>query len=213
MVHEFREEVNFGFAQQLAAQYPLSRLHHISRRFTKEYDSRTPSDTAIKVFQTQLAFTPGDEQTHLPKIVHLRAMQTHQVLDRLEVELHVCDDDTYSDEIHAELAERVNWIANLVFNVCTTFNNVSVRLIVDLPRNIVYAVQALRAVHGLTFCAFAGKGELLFQGDIGEVSGDSEVQTVESLGTWSSSERKWAFDYDNIAKCESAIGLSGDYDD
>ena len=149
----------------------------------------------------------------MPKIVHLRAMQTHQVLDRLEIELHICDDATSSDDIYLEMAYRIKWMANLVFNVCTTFQNVSVRLIVGFPKDIVHAVLALKAVHDLTFCAFAGKGELIFHGDIGEFSEESELETLERLGTWSISTRKWDFDYDSIAEVESAVGLSGDYYD
>lgn len=138
-------------------------------------------------------------------------MQTHQAVNKLCVELHICDEHTSHDEIHEEIAYRVKWIANLVFNVCTSFNDVFVSLIVRFPHDIVHAVKALRAVHDLTFYTFAGEAELIFQGTIHQSNGDSEVTSIEDLGTWSRATRKWDFDFDSIAKCESAVGIAGIY--
>lgn len=207
MVHVFREETLFGINQQLAVSFPLPRVHHISRRFKEEYESRTPSDTAIVISQAQNHFLPRREQDHLPKIVHLRAMQTQQVKDKFNFDLHICDPDTSYDEIFHEINHRLLWVERFVANVCTDLNNVSVSLLVDFPKDIVHAVQVLKAMHGIRFCAFAGKAELVFD------SMSSGREESNTLGTWSSSTRMWSFDYGTIGVCESAAGLAGIYDD
>lgn len=103
------ESVEFGIDQQLTVSFLLPRLHHISRRLRDECDSRTPSDTTIRIYQPDELFQARAEQLELPKIVHLRAMQTHQVIDKLNIELALCDIDASPDEFFDEMDRCIRW--------------------------------------------------------------------------------------------------------
>jgi hypothetical protein len=47
VLHQLQDEVEFGIDGQLVVRFPLPRLHHISRLFTVEFDSRAPSRPPI----------------------------------------------------------------------------------------------------------------------------------------------------------------------
>ena len=171
ILHQLQGEAEFGADGQLVVRFPLPRLHHISRWFTEECDSRALARPLVVVSQKH-----GDIQTfkrlysweHIrrrstaperdnrslrrepigfPRIVNLRHMQSHHFVERLRINLYACNATDAAAEIERpvlrrSIRDRLEWINEFVKNTCSPV--VGMRVHIRLMLNDVKLIHMVK---------------------------------------------------------------------
>jgi hypothetical protein len=184
--------------RQFAVRFPLPRLHHISRLFTLECDSRAPARPLIAVSQNHRDFQWVNNRTHVervkcPRIVNLRRkrMQKRHSIRRLHIDFYTSNATNGATQNSLDLFNlmfnsmhpRLAWAKALVQSMRSLSDDAEIH--VRLMLNDVEDIEMVRMSQTHVRCG--DEGLLLARSRLLRI-----VQTSTSMTRMSSQERnRW----------------------
>lgn len=222
MLHQLRDEVEFGIDGQLVVRFPLPRLHQISRQFTVECYSRAPARLpVITVSQKHGNFREFTraygrrlmERVGCPKIVNLRYMQSQGLVKRLHINLYADNATKGAEERLTTLSDsmgiRLAWIKSFVQDI----RSLGIRFRVHVR----FMLNDARDIH--TFSRIPNVSSMMRRGDAFDVVVDcpseqeyhkEEFSRAKILAMW---RRKsdLRYDHQEIRRCETLADLRSNW--
>lgn len=220
MLHRLQDEVEFGIDGQLVVRFPLPRLHHISRLFTIEYDSRAPARPLIVVtqkygnFQTSKCVNGRQrmERIRCPRVVSLRHMQSHHFIKRLHIDMYACNATDGAAKtksaLYNSICIRLDWIRDFFQN--TGSPEADVQLHIRLMLNDVEDIEKVKRFEIVRASKKRrpadGTIEIVVDCPSEQEYHEDEFKRAKTLAVWRPGSRWW-FDEHEIRRCQALAEL------
>jgi hypothetical protein len=227
ILHQLQDEVEFGVDRQFAVRFPLPRLHHISRLFTLECDSRAPARPLIAVSQNHRDFQWVNNRTHVervkcPRILNLRRkrMQKRHLIRRLHINFYTSNATNGAMQNSLDLFNlmfnsihpRLAWAKAFVQSMRSLSDDAEIH--VRLMLNDVEDIEMVRMSRNLRSLwrrgPAAGTIEIVMDRPDEHEYDEDEFTRAKSLAPWSS-ESGWWFDEQEIRRCHALAELRSDW--
>lgn len=227
ILYQLQDEVEFGVDHQLVIRFPLPRLHHISRLFTVECDSRAPARPLVVVSQRHRDFQwvngrKDVEQFKCPRIVNLRRkrMQKRHLIRKLHIDFYACnatDGDARNslnlfNSMFNAIHNRFAWAKAFVQSMRSLSDDAEIH--VRLMLNEVEDIEMVRMSRNLRSLwrrgPAAGKFEIIVDCPGEHEYHEDEFTRAKTLALWSS-KSGWWFDEQEIRRCQALAELRSDW--